>query len=86
MVAYLFLTTFFFYLFIHIIIMNFVETAQSGERKFNKEQYEEINEYLISELGTREKRMEAVVKIKQRDLTLKKIGKKKNEQPKAKAA
>ena len=53
--------TLFFYLFIHIVIMNFVDIKRFGVSLFNKKEYEEVSEYFISELDIREKRMDALL-------------------------
>ena len=42
---------------IHIIIMNYIETGKKAMWCFDKERYEEINDYLIDELNDRERRM-----------------------------
>lgn len=53
--------TLFFYLFIHIAIMNFVDIKRFGVSLFNKKEYEEVSEYFVSELDGREKRMDALL-------------------------
>lgn len=53
--------TLFFYLFIHVVIMNFVDIKKFGASLFNKKEYEEVSEYFISELDSREKRMDALL-------------------------
>ena len=53
--------TLFFYLFIHVVIMNFVDIKRFGVSLFNKKEYEEVSEYFISELDFREKRMDALL-------------------------
>ncbi len=53
--------TLFFYLFIHIAIMNFVDIKRFGLSLFNKKEYEEVSEYFISELDVREKRMDSLL-------------------------
>ncbi|MBE0492471.1 MAG: hypothetical protein IBX44_09515 [Sulfurospirillum sp.] len=50
--------TLFFYLFIHIVIMNFVDVKRFGRDIFNKKEYEQISEYFIGELDVREKKMD----------------------------
>lgn len=50
--------TFFFYLFIHIIVMFFVDIKRFGRELFDKKEYEEVSEYFISELDIREKKMD----------------------------
>lgn len=53
--------TLFFYLFIHVVIMNFVDIRRFSHTLFNKKEYEEVSEYFISELDAREKRMDALL-------------------------
>ena len=53
--------TLFFYLFIHVAIMNFVDIKRFGISLFDKKEYEEVSEYFISELDFREKRMDALL-------------------------
>jgi glucan phosphoethanolaminetransferase (alkaline phosphatase superfamily) len=53
--------TLFFYLLIHVAIMNFVDIKRFGITLFNKKEYEEVSEYFISELDSREKRMDALL-------------------------
>jgi len=53
--------TLFFYLFIHVVIMNFVDIRRFGVSLFNKKEYEEVSEYFVSELDNREKRMDALL-------------------------
>jgi hypothetical protein len=53
--------TFFFYLFIHVVIMNFVDIRRFGVRLFNKKEYENVSEYFIAELDSREKLMDGLL-------------------------
>jgi len=53
--------TLFFYLFIHVVIMNFVDIKRFGVSLFNKKEYEEVSEYFVSELDIREKRMDSLL-------------------------
>ncbi len=53
--------TLFFYLFIHIAVMNFVDIKKFGVSLFNKKEYEEVSEYFIGELDSREKRMDSLL-------------------------
>ncbi|NLC28434.1 MAG: hypothetical protein GX780_06645 [Campylobacteraceae bacterium] len=55
--------TLFFYLFAHIVIMNFVDVREVGKKLFDHRQYEEISEYFIHELQDREKRMESLIDV-----------------------
>lgn len=91
MLIYSFFITFMFYLIIHIIIMNYVETGKEALRYFDKERHEEINDYLINELNDRERRMDSMIEIKREKLASKnalkrKKGVKNNERNKAQAA
>lgn len=62
MVIYTLLITFFFYLVIHLAIMNYIKVSkQSFNLFFNKERHEEINDKLIAELSMRERRMENIL-------------------------
>lgn len=82
-VIYTLLITFFFYIVIHIAVMNYIDDKKIGLRIFNKEHYEEINDYLVAELATRERKLDGI--IQHLDQKLKKSGKK-HELRKAKAA
>ena len=82
-VIYTLLITFFFYIVIHIVIMNYIDTKKIGLRIFNKEHHEEINDYLLTELAIRERKLESI--IHHLDQKLKKSSKK-HESRKAKAA
>jgi len=53
--------TLFFYLFIHVVIMNFIDIKRFGISLFNKKEYEEVSEYFIAELDIREKRMDSLL-------------------------
>ena len=91
MIVYSLLITFVFYLLIHVIIMNYVEAGKNALRYFDKERYEEINDYLIDELSDRERRMDAMIQIKREKLIPKKSTKRKkssknHERNKAQAA
>jgi hypothetical protein len=61
LLMYTFGITLFFYLFIHIVVMNFMDVHQAGKRLFDHRQYEEISAYFIHELQEREKRMETLI-------------------------
>ena len=82
-VIYTLLITFFFYIVLHIVIMNYIDTKKIGLRIFNKEHHEEINDYLLTELAIRERKLESI--IHHLDQKLKKSSKK-HESRKAKAA
>jgi len=53
--------TLFFYLFIHVVIMNFVDIKRFGKSLFKKDEYEEVSEFFIKELDIREKRMDSLL-------------------------
>ena len=53
--------TLFFYLFIHIVAINFVDYSRMGKMMFDKKEYEEISDYFIKELDTRENRMDSML-------------------------
>ena len=82
-VIYTLLITFFFYIVIHIVIMNYIDTKKICLRIFYKEHHEEINDYLLTELAIRERKLESI--IHHLDQKLKKSSKK-HESRKAKAA
>ena len=58
MLLYTFVITFFFYLVIHVIIMNYIDVRLSFKKRFDKDQYEQTADYLIGELALREKRID----------------------------
>ncbi len=53
--------TLFFYLFIHVVAINFVDYSRMGKMMFDKKEYEEISDYFIKELDTRENKMDAML-------------------------
>ncbi|MFL1705797.1 MULTISPECIES: hypothetical protein [unclassified Campylobacter] len=87
MMVYTFLITFVFYLLIHIIIMNYID-AKRILKGHSKEEYEETADYLISELGIREKRIDSLLaKLAVENALIKQtLSSKKHGQSKAKAA
>lgn len=58
---YTFEITLFFYLTIHIAVMNFFDFNRIGKMVFNKVEHENISEYFIHELDSREKVMEGLL-------------------------
>lgn len=87
MLVYTFLITFFFYLLIHIVIMNYLDLRRIFKKSFDKEEYEKESERIISELNLREKRIENLLnKIASENLLIKQTLGKKNVPSKAKAA
>ena len=53
--------TLFFYLFIHVAIMNFIDIKPFEVSFFDKKEHEEVSEYFISKLDLREKRMDTLL-------------------------
>lgn len=77
LVAYTCVIALIFFLGSHIAIMNYVDASAESKIYFDKEKYEEINEFLIEELLVRERRMDAMVQVKRDKLLAKKSSKKK---------
>lgn len=87
MMIYTFLITFFFYLLIHIVIMNYIDVRNIFKGHFNKHEYEESADYLITELSVREKRIESMLaKLAVENALIKQTLSNNNGQSKAKAA
>ena len=61
MLVYTFLVTFFFYLLVHVVIINYLDARSSLKRRFDKELYEQRADYLIGELALREKRIDNIL-------------------------
>ncbi len=53
--------TLFFYLFVHIAAINFVDYSKIGKMMFNKKEYEEISDYFIKELDAREEKLDIML-------------------------
>ncbi len=53
--------TFFFYLFIHVVAINFVDFSKLGRMMFDKKEYEEISDYFIKELDYRENKLDSML-------------------------
>lgn len=85
MLVYTILITFFFYLIIHVVIMNYVDVNATMKRFFDKEKHEDVVEYLLSELAIREKRIENLLQKKDSE-SAQKSQSKVNAKVKAKAA
>ncbi|ASM34798.1 Motility integral membrane protein [Campylobacter sputorum subsp. bubulus] len=87
-VVYTLLITFFFYLVIHLAIMNYIKVSkQTFNIFFNKEKHEEINERLIAELSMRERKMENILsKLSSQKLKAKTLDKKHGRKAAKKAA
>lgn len=65
--------TFMFYVFVHIVIMNFVDVKKISGRIFNKKEYEKASNNIINDLVIREKRMDVILeKLNQEREELKK--------------
>ena len=58
--------------------MNYIDASSESKIYFDKEKYEEINEFLIEELFARERRMDAMMQVKRDKLLSKKSSKKKS--------
>lgn len=58
---YTFEITLFFYLTIHVAVMNFFDFDRIGKMVFNKIDHENIGDYFIQELDAREKVMESLL-------------------------
>ena len=75
LVAYTCVIALIFFLGSHIAIMNYVDASSGSKIYFDKEKYEEINEFLIEELFARERRMDAMMQVKRDKLFSKKSSK-----------
>ena len=53
--------TLFFYLFIHIVAINFIDFSKFGKNIFDKKQHEEMSDYFIKELDTRESKLDTML-------------------------
>jgi len=53
--------TLFFYLFIHIVAINFIDFSRFEKNIFNKKGHEEMSDYFIKELDTREVRLDKML-------------------------
>jgi len=53
--------TLFFYLFVHVIAINFVDFSRFSKMIFDKKEHEEISDYFIKELDIREKRLDRML-------------------------
>jgi len=64
--------TLFFYLFIHLILVYFVDSSDDLKKKFQKELYEKDIDYYIYEIEEREKKMNSHIQdIEKEDSKLK---------------
>ena len=80
MLVYTFLVTFFFYLLVHVVIINYLDARSSLKRRFDKELYEQRADYLIGELGLREKRIDNLLnKLASENILIKQTLNKSNE-------
>ncbi len=55
--------TLFFYLLIHVAVANFLDVRILSKNIFNKVKYEEISDYFIYEMETREKKINSLVNV-----------------------
>lgn len=53
--------TLFFYLFIHVVAINFIDFSRLGRQIFDKKEHEEISEYFIRELDYRENKLDSLL-------------------------
>lgn len=53
--------TLFFYLFMHIVAINFIDFSKFGKMIFDKREHEEISNYFIKELDLRENRLDSML-------------------------
>jgi len=53
--------TLFFYLFVHIVAINFVDFSRFGKMIFDKKEHEEISDYFIRELDIRENKLDSML-------------------------
>ena len=53
--------TLFFYLFIHVVIMNFIDLKLLESNFFKKKEHEEVGDYFLTELDEREKKMDSLL-------------------------
>jgi len=79
--------TLFFYLFIHIIVINFIDFSKFGKMIFDKKEHEEISDYFIRELDVREVKLDSVLldleSMSKKQMNLNSIGKESDEYKKA---
>ncbi len=55
--------TLFFYLFVHVVAINFVDFSKFGKMIFDKKEHEEISDYFIRELDMRENRLDSMLLV-----------------------
>jgi len=60
---YTFLITLFFYLLIHLSIASFLDIKSLSKNIFDKSRYEEVSDYFIYELESREKKINSLVNV-----------------------
>ena len=53
--------TFMFYIFIHIVIMNFIDLKKISGHIFDKEAYEKVNNSMVNDLAIREKKIDSIL-------------------------
>lgn len=61
MIVFTILITFLFYMLIHISVMLFIDTKKPVGRTFDVKEYEMMNDLLIGDLESREKRTEHIM-------------------------
>ncbi|MDX1809784.1 MAG: hypothetical protein R3331_09615 [Sulfurospirillaceae bacterium] len=53
--------TLFFYLFIHVVVINFIDFSRLGRKMFDKKEHEDISEYFLQELDYRENKLDSLL-------------------------
>ncbi|MCX2682587.1 hypothetical protein OQH60_02380 [Campylobacter sp. MIT 21-1685] len=53
--------TFVFYIFVHVVIMNFIDVKKISGRIFDKNDYEKSSNNIINDLVIREKKMDMIL-------------------------
>jgi len=53
--------TLFFYLFIHVVAINIIDFSRFGKNIFDKKGHEEMSDYFIKELDTRESKLDTML-------------------------
>ena len=61
MLMYTLTITMAFYLFVHILVINFIDIRKASKELFNQDEYEQVSSYFIHELQERENLMEQLI-------------------------
>ena len=79
--------TLFFYLFIHVVVINFIEFSMYSKMIFDKKEHENISDYFIRELDIRESKLDSMLldldNMDKKQMNLNKINKNGDEYKKA---